>query len=68
MALTAFSCNLKMGLICDSYVSPQTIMPYCTKERSKALYKQIKTFSGSKFLFLKNIPHVLASFFESSFK
>ena len=37
-------------------------MPYCTKERNKALYKQIKTFSGSKFLILKNIPHVLASF------
>ena len=57
-----------MGLICDSYVCPQTIMPYCKKERNKALYKQIKTFSGIKFLILKNILHVLASFFESSLK
>ena len=68
MALTAFSCNLKMGLICDSYFCPHTIMPSCKKERNKALHKQIKMVSGSKFLILKNIPHVLVSFFVSSLK
>jgi len=35
---------------------------------NKALHKQIKTFSGRKFLILNNIPHVLVSLFESSRK
>ena len=49
----------------DAYVLPQTIRPYCKKGKNKALYKQIKTSNGSKFLILKNIPHVLANFLES---
>ena len=52
----------------DAYVPPQTIRPYCRKERNKALYKQSKTSSGSKFRILKKIPHLLANFLESSLR
>ena len=68
MALTAFFCNLKIGAMYDANVWPQTIRPYCRKDKNKALYKQSKTTNGSRFLILKKIPQVLANFLESSLR
>ena len=68
MDLTAFSCNLKIGSMYDANVWPQTIRPYCRKDKNKALYKQSNASNGSKFHILRKSPHVLTNFLESSLK
>ena len=67
MALTAFFCNLKMDQ-CMMHMFDPKQSDHIVGRTEKALYKQTETSYGSKFLILKNIPHVLDTFLASSLR